>query len=542
MSDNNSNTSIIPETNLSDSTNSIDISIFVFGAAFALSGMIILNTLLTNLNGIMKTILNILSAHTFLAYYTLAVILSSGGRDVFTCSFMTIVMKSLCFIIFDHFAIISCVRFYLVWKSAQNESLNKRLVIGISSFVYLLDYVINILLTTLTDTTYVMACLNDPSTHKDPYPYIIQGIILGLEIVLGLYYDNKYIGFIRTNGQPEVGLVIPVEASWVSLATGLILVVSSGIVAPKGREISLTTINVLGFLLPFQILVTYLALIYQETKKASQQEGQDGSGEDSQSYTHLREVSKENRRVKRNSVTENNIAQQLQIASDILTLNEVMEHTSAQKAQAFDINEVTSAKKTVKLHQTDNDVKKKSKTNKIPVKINEELSFFSTSRSQCQPNLLENQSIQANQENHDQEDIQQVTISSNNQANEAELIEQEMVHFNLSRKNEQRDTSDSINTQELDQMISEEMSYYNLTQEKPDEKTKYNSWDSESVDQNVPQQVVLNPRSLLEDQQIDARRVLSFCKSLDDDIFELLADLEGKYDNESMLVFENSYS
>ena len=483
MASNNSSTSNSSETNLGENNNSIDILIFTLGAAFALSGMIILNTLLTNLNRIIKTILNILFIHTLFAFYTLAVILSSGGRDVFTCSFMTLMTMSLCFIVFDHLAVISCVRFYIVRKSAQNECPNERLVIALSSLVYLFDYVIEILLITLSDTTYEELCLNEST--KDKIVYVIRGIIGGCVILLSLYYDNKYIGFLRTNPHQESDLTIPVRASWVALATGSIWILISAIFAPKGREHTFTTANVIAFLMTFLILMTYLALIYQESKKASLQgEGQACSGKDPQSYTHLREVSNEKRRGKRNSVTENNIMQQLQNVSDILTFDQIMEHTSAQITQAFNINEVTSAKRTAKLNRSDKDLKKKSKTNKIPVEIDREVSCISSSRSQSQPNLLE--------ENHDQEDSQEGTpISLNDQANDDELIEQEMVHFNLSRKGEQRHTSDSIDI--LDQMINEEMSYYNLTHKKSHGEAKYNSWDSESVDQNEPQQVILNP-------------------------------------------------
>ena len=496
MASNNSNTSNSSETNLGENNNSIDIFVFVLGAVFALSGLIILNTLFTNLNRIMKTILNILFVHTLFVYYTLVVILSSGGRDVFTCSFMTFLTMSLCFIVFDHLAVISCVRFYLVRKSAQNERPNERLVIALVSLVYLFDYVIHILLTTLTDTTYEELCLNERSTStRDQTEYVIRVIIAVFVIILSLYYDNKYIGFLRTNALQESDLTIPVRASWVALATWSIWILISAIFAPKGREHMFTAANIIGFLVTFLILMTYLVLIYQERKKASQQgEGQACSGEDPQSYTHLREVSKEKLRVKRNSVTENNITQQLQNVSNILTFDQIMEHTTAQTPQAFDINEVTSAKKTAKLNRTDKDLKKKSKTNKIAVKIDRELSCISGSRSQSQPNPLEYKNIQANQENHDHGDSQEGTpISLNDQAIDDELIEQEMVHFNLSRKVEPRQTSDSIDI--LDQMINEEMSYYNLTHKKSHGEAKYNSWDSESVDQkNEPQQeVILNP-------------------------------------------------
>ena len=81
-------------------------------------------------------------------------------------------------------------------------------------------------------------------------------------------------------------------------------------------------------------------------------------------------------------------------------------------------------------------------------------------------------------------------------------------------------------------MIEEELVNYNLTERKLDDKmeNETNSWDAESVEENETPDVIVNQTTLLENQQRDARSVLSFGKSLDSldsDIFEFFADLEG---------------
>ena len=118
--------------------------------------------------------------------------------------------------------------------------------------------------------------------------------------------------------------------------------------------------------------------------------------------------------------------------------------------------------------------------------------------------------------------------------NDDELIEQEMIHFNLS--NRTKDTLDPTdipkNETDLDVMIEEELVNYNLTERKLDDKmeNETNSWDAESVEENETPDVIVNQTTLLENQQRAARSVLSFGKSLDSldsDIFEFFADLEG---------------
>ena len=84
MSDNitNSTDHVEASNKSADSTNIIDIAVFVFGAISSLIGMIILNmnTPLIKLNRIKKTILNVLLAHTILLFVILTLTLVSSNR------------------------------------------------------------------------------------------------------------------------------------------------------------------------------------------------------------------------------------------------------------------------------------------------------------------------------------------------------------------------------------------------------------------------------------------------------------------------------
>ena len=169
MSDNITNSTDL-EANIkgADSTNIIDITVFVFGAISALIGMIILNmnTPLIKLNRIMRSILNVLLAHTFLLFVILTLILGSSSRDGFVCGFTSIINMSLSYSVFDHFALFSYVRFHLISKKAENQSPNERLLTGFTSLVYFADYVFNILITTVLDTNYEYTCLEDQAINK----------------------------------------------------------------------------------------------------------------------------------------------------------------------------------------------------------------------------------------------------------------------------------------------------------------------------------------------------------------------------------------
>ena len=138
----------------------------------------------------MKKILNILLAHGFLTYVFLVITIAIG-RNTFTCGLMTVVYASSFHIVFAHFAIIPSVRFYLFKKSIENRHPDEKFIIGLTSLVYILVYIICILYVILLDTPYEDFCLDDPSTSKDPIAFIIHGTVAVFVLSLGLYFDDK---------------------------------------------------------------------------------------------------------------------------------------------------------------------------------------------------------------------------------------------------------------------------------------------------------------------------------------------------------------
>ena len=541
MSDNITNsTDYVEASNKSaDSTNIIDITVFVFGAISALIGMIILNmnTPLIKLNRIMKTILNVLLAHTILLFVIPTLTLVSSNRDVFVCGFMSFISATLGYSVLDHFALFSYMRFHLISKKAENQSPDERFLFGITSLVYFTDYVFNILMTTVLDTNYEYACLEEQASNKDPIEYLLHGIKIVIFIGIGLNFDNKYIKILKTNHQRITSeFVIPVKTSWAPLAVCSIFVVFAAIFS-HGGTFTFTLANIISLIPTILLLITILALTYQEIKKHEDQGGEDEvEAQDPQSYTHLRQVNLEKRRVQRNSITEDIVAQQLQDVCEILTVDRILDHTLAQEPQAFGIKG-PSGKKTTQTNQINKVGSKKGEKNhqkpnakKIQVLADIHRELPDTRVKPCTPGGLAQANLPIDNPN-DQEDNAEENDTT---LNDDELIEQEMIHFNLS--NRTKDTLDPTdipkNETDLDVMIEEELVNYNLTERKLDDKmeNETNSWDAESVEENETPNVIVNQTTLLENQQRDARSVLSFGKSLDSldsDIFEFFADLEG---------------
>ena len=535
MSDNITNSSdhVEASNKSADSTNIIDITVFVFGAISTLIGMIILNinTPLIKLNRIMKSILNVLLVHTFLATTVLALTLGSSNRNVFNCSFMSFVSASLGYSVFDHFALFSYVRFHLIAKKVENERPDERLLLCLTSIVYVASYVYNILIVALTDTNYESACLKNQASKTDSIEHLFHGIKVFIVIGICLNFDNKYIKILKTNHQDNTRenqtseYVIPVKTSWAPLVVGSIFVVLAAIFAPSDRKSTLTTANVTS-LIPTILLITILALTYKEIKKHEDLGDEDEvEAQDPQSYTHLRQVNLEKQRVQRNSITEDIVAQQLQEVCEILTVEHIFEHTLAQEPQAFGIK----GKKTTKTDQINMVGSKKGEKNlqkpkakKIQVLADILRELPDTRVKSCASEGLAQANLPFDNPNDQEDNAQEENATT---LNHDELIEQEMVRFNLSNR-----TKDiPKNETDLDVMIEEELVNYNLTGRKLDDKmeNETNSWVAESVEENETPDVIVNQTTLLEYQQRDARSVLSFGKSLDSDIFEFFADLEG---------------
>ena len=455
MSDNitNSTDHVEASNKSADSTNIIDIAVFVFGAISSLIGMIILNmnTPLIKLNRIKKTILNVLLAHTILLFVILTLTLGSSNRDVFVCGFSSIISATLGYSVLDHFALFSYMRFHLISKKAENQSPDERFLFGITSLVYFTDYVFNILITTVLDTNYEHACLEDQASNKDPIEYLLHGIKIVIFIGIGLNFDNKYIKILKTNHQMNTRredqaseFVIPVKTSWAPLAVCSIFVVFAAIFSHGGRKSTFTLANTIS-LIPTILLITILALTYQEIKKHEDQGGEDEvEAQDPQSYTHLRQVNLEKQRVQRNSITEDIVAQQLQDVCEILTVDRILDHTLAQEPQAFGIKG-PSGKRTTKTDQINKVGSKegeknhqKSKAGKIQISAEIHRELPDTRVKPCASGGLAQANLPFdNPKDHQDNAKEENTIT----LNDDELIEQEMIRFNLS--NRTKDTLDS---------------------------------------------------------------------------------------------------
>ena len=93
------------------------------------------------------------------------------------------------------------------------------------------------------------------------------------------------------------------------------------------------------------------------------------------------------------------------------------------------------------------------------------------------------------------------------------------------------DSSDSITESMLDEMIDKELDYYNLSERKMGDRIidhgKFKKCDSYSIDLKESQEISVTQRNLPDDQHDETKKVLSFGKSVDNDIAEIFANFEG---------------
>ena len=232
------------------------------------------------------------------------------------------------------------------------------------------------------------------------------------------------------------------------------------------------------------------------------------------------------------------MAQQLQDVCEILIVDRILDHTLAQEPQAFGIKgpsgkKTTQTNQIIKVGSKEGEMNhQKSKAKKIQISAEIHRELPGTRVKPCASEGLAQANLPFDNPN-DQEDNAKEDKATT--LNNDELIEEEMIRFNLSHMTKDildSTTDASKNETDLDVMIEEELAYYNLTERKLDDKmeNETNSWDAKSVGENETPDVIVNQTTLLENQQRDVRSVLSFGKSLDSldsDIFEVFADLEG---------------
>ena len=224
------------------------------------------------------------------------------------------------------------------------------------------------------------------------------------------------------------------------------------------------------------------------------------------------------------------MAQQLQDVCEILIVDRILDHTLAQEPQAFGIKgpsgkKTTQTNQIIKVGSKEGEMNhQKSKAKKIQISAEIHRELPGTRVKPCASEGLAQANLPFDNPN-DQEDNAKEDKATT--LNNDELIEEEMIRFNLSHMTKDildSTTDASKNETDLDVMIEEELAYYNLTERKLDDKmeNETNSWDAKSFEENETPDVIINQTTLLENQQRDARSVLSFGKSfdsLDSDIF-----------------------
>ena len=466
-----------PEDNPSDTNNMVDITIFVLGAVFAILYIVILNTLLINLNSTMKKILNFLLANGFLTFVFLAMTLAIG-RNTFTCGLITAVYMSSFYIVLAHFAIIPSVRFYLFKKSIENRHHDEKRIIGLTSLAYILCYIICILYVILLDSPYEEFCLDDPSTSKDPIAFIIHGSVAVFVLSLGLYFDDKYIGLSKNinqqsiNSHQENEFTIPVKTSWwASLSINVAFIIFTAILAPKkDRKVSFTTANVVAVVFPNLLLLTILGLAYKESITFKQR--RKDRERHPQSYVHLRQLNKNRRRTERNSVTGEIIQHLLQDACETLIGDQILEHTLAPEPKVFGINNTSNF---VQVNQVDlsegqklqetKKAQKRQKSNKvdIQVEIHQELSRTRLKSARTQSNIGKDVIITYQQ--HLEEAAERNVIPRTDQQTKSGLVQSDLSEIQLYF--EEDDVNSTFDIIDIKSMLDEEkMTHYNLSERK----------------------------------------------------------------------------
>ena len=434
----------------SDWTSLIDTSMFVFAASMAISCMVMLNTYLSKLNKVIKSVLNVLLAHTILGYAVLAILSGIWGndRDAVFCSMMVIAARSTGYPIFQHLGIFAALRYYLCKAARKKGKIpNVKRVLGLVTLMYLLNYSIITILVMITTDTLELLCLGDSNSNITPNPYNVIFPVISLVLTVGseLYHDDKLIGFKKKHQTQAINngeqvFVIPIRASWLSLGSVFIAAITLfAIYFPQASRFTYTTTNVIGCLFPIGYLMMILALTYQDLKQ-NEPRNEDSEATNMaisvappQSYVHLRQIDKENSRAERNSLTLEMNPQRLPNVSQIFSRLKEQDHifervTNSKKIDSTqeDMDSLASKEDGRKNRQLPN-------LNKIQVKVDvhQEIEIDYCSQK-CEGTLK---------------------TYSDNTENTHEDIE----------INEKSKAQDELSIDEIDKIIEEELAHYNMT-------------------------------------------------------------------------------
>ena len=166
----------------------------------AIIGILILNAYLQNLNGFIKRTLTILSFHNAICSL-IGIVFSMvwwQDRNMITCSFMFVFMKSIFFITGESVTIISMIRYHLTKNTIQNKTY---LIMGSTILIYVIEYFINIFLVLVRQPYPLAVCAHFVDVVEDQvsvYLIVLKSVII---YFIGIMYDFQTITYLIERNQ-----------------------------------------------------------------------------------------------------------------------------------------------------------------------------------------------------------------------------------------------------------------------------------------------------------------------------------------------------
>ena len=259
----------------------------ILGAIVMICCIIVLVTFLQKLNYKLKMVLIALCAHNAISLTVNAILfgINSSNMDEVTCSVMSILQKSLCDITIEHLAIVSFIRYHLSSKTAKNENPNTQLIICLVAAEYVIEYGITILAAQVTNTPFEVSCLQDSSLDPSGAILIIQGMKVGIMVIVGIIFDYMLVMFLKKRnkmsraGNPgqaqlipwktnseEYDFLVPVSASVISVFVTILVVVAILVIFQNTPAFQ--NFNFLTATMPSCLILAQLALTMRVRKSA----------------------------------------------------------------------------------------------------------------------------------------------------------------------------------------------------------------------------------------------------------------------------------
>ena len=263
---------------------SYTVSCPIISLGIAIVCIIILNTYLKNLHVIIKTILIALCLHNAIsALITIIFFFVSWCqvKSYLLCSFMFINMKSVFLITAETVSLVSFVRYHMAQKTAKTKKFNMFLIIGSAVSIYIMEYILNILLVSLSQPPLLTACMTLPD--KDVHDTIPVIIVLIKEIIIicfGIIFDLMMIKFLwrrnqvanaqghseldpwKVSNENDYDYAVPVHATLASLLGATLICLVCGLIfqfGPTFEHFVVTDYAFPSILMPILLALTIRA-------------------------------------------------------------------------------------------------------------------------------------------------------------------------------------------------------------------------------------------------------------------------------------------